>query len=92
MNELFLDGAGRGIVLAVTLAALASVLGWFAFNRDRSYAWLAVGLLAAAASAILFAAYTLLSEKAEGAYGPEGAMFRAFFVASIFWSRVLSVA
>jgi drug/metabolite transporter, DME family len=45
----------------------------------------AVGLLAAAASAFLFAAYTLLSEKAEGAYGPEGAMFRAFFVASMFW-------
>jgi signal peptidase II len=45
----FLGGAGSGIVLAVTFAALALVLGWFAFNRARPYAWLAVGMLAGGA-------------------------------------------
>ena len=45
----FLGGSSRGVVLAVTLAALALVVGWFAFNRDRSYAWVAVGLLAGGA-------------------------------------------
>ena len=44
-----------------------------------------VGLAAAISSAVLFAAYTLLSERAEAAYGPEGAMVRAFLVASVFW-------
>jgi signal peptidase II len=33
----------------VTLGALALVVGWFAFNRDRPLAWLAVGLLAGGA-------------------------------------------
>ena len=33
----------------MTLAALALVIGWFAFNRDRPLAWLAVGLLAGGA-------------------------------------------
>ncbi len=45
----FLDGAGRGVVLAVTLGALALVFGWFASNRDRAYGGLAVGLLAGGA-------------------------------------------
>ena len=33
----------------MTFAALALVIGWFAFNRDRPLAWLAVGLLAGGA-------------------------------------------
>ena len=45
----------------------------------------AVGLLAAACSALLFAAYTLLSESAASLYGPIGAITRAFGVASVLW-------
>lgn len=45
----FLGDSSQGIVLVVTLAALALVVGWFAFNRDRPLAWLAVGLLAGGA-------------------------------------------
>ncbi len=45
----FLGGSSRAVVLAVTLAALALVLGWFAFNRWRPLSWLAVGLLAGGA-------------------------------------------
>ena len=45
----FLGDSSQGLVLAVTFAALALVVGWFAFNRDRPLAWLAVGLLAGGA-------------------------------------------
>lgn len=45
----FLGGSGRGVVLAVTLAALVLVVAWFAFNRVRPFAWLAIGLLAGGA-------------------------------------------
>jgi signal peptidase II len=45
----FLGDSSQGLVLAITVAALALVLGWFAFNRDRPLAWLAVGLLAGGA-------------------------------------------
>ena len=45
----FLGDSSPGLVLAVTLAALVLVIGWFAFNRDRPFAWLAVGLLAGGA-------------------------------------------
>ena len=45
----FLGDSSQGLVLAVTLAALVLVIGWFAFNRDRPFAWLAVGLLAGGA-------------------------------------------
>ena len=45
----FLGDSSEGVVLAVTLGALALVVGWFAFNRDRPLAWLAVGLLAGGA-------------------------------------------
>lgn len=45
----FLGDSSQGIVLAVTFAALALVVGWFAFNRERPLAWLAVGLLAGGA-------------------------------------------
>jgi drug/metabolite transporter (DMT)-like permease len=44
-----------------------------------------IGLLFGLASAALFAAYTLLGERAEQAYGPAGAMVRAFAVATVFW-------
>ncbi|MDX6588286.1 MAG: signal peptidase [Solirubrobacterales bacterium] len=45
----FLGESSQAVVLAVTFAALALVVGWFAFNRDRPLAWLAVGLLAGGA-------------------------------------------
>lgn len=45
----FLGGSGRGVVLAVTLAALVLVVAWFAFNRAHPFAWLAIGLLAGGA-------------------------------------------
>jgi DME family drug/metabolite transporter len=72
----------------VLLALGAAVLGVLLVVRPGSgdLAGIdAVGLAAAISSAVLFAAYTLLSERAEAAYGPEGAMFRAFLVASAFW-------
>jgi signal peptidase II len=42
-------GQGHGIVLAVTIAALALVLVWFAMDPTRPGLWLAVGLLAGGA-------------------------------------------
>jgi signal peptidase II len=40
-----LENARDGIVLAVTLAALGLVLGWFATNPGRPGLWLGVGML-----------------------------------------------
>lgn len=45
----FLGESSQGLVLLVTFAALGLVVGWFAFNRNRPLAWLAVGLLAGGA-------------------------------------------
>lgn len=45
----------------------------------------ALGIAMGLATAVLFATYTLLSERASRAYGPLGATFRGFFVASVFW-------
>ena len=45
----FLGGSSQGVVLAVTILALALVVGWFAFNFERPFAWLAVGLLSGGA-------------------------------------------
>jgi signal peptidase II len=42
-------GQGQGFVLAVTIAALALVLIWFALDPSRPGLWLAVGLLAGGA-------------------------------------------
>jgi len=39
-------------------------------------------------SAVFFASYTLLGDRAGPAYGPLGAMFRAFAIASVFWVGV----
>jgi signal peptidase II len=41
----FLDEGGEGLVLAITLAALALVLTWFVFDSTRPGQWLGVGLL-----------------------------------------------
>jgi signal peptidase II len=44
-----LDDAGEGLVLAITLATLALVVGWFASDPGRPGLWLGVGLLAGGA-------------------------------------------
>jgi signal peptidase II len=45
----FLGDGSRGVVLAVTAAALVLVLAWFARDPRRPGAWLAIGLLAGGA-------------------------------------------
>lgn len=45
----------------------------------------AFGIVMGLASAVLFASYTLLSEPAAAAYGPVGAILRAFSIASLVW-------
>lgn len=45
-----LDEGSDGLVLAITLAALALVLGWFAFDSTRRGQWLGVGLLVGGAA------------------------------------------
>ena len=45
----FLGEESRGLVVAVTLVALAAVVGWFATDPRRPWAWLAIGLLAGGA-------------------------------------------
>jgi drug/metabolite transporter, DME family len=44
-----------------------------------------IGISAGLASAVLFAAYTLQSEKAAEGFGAIGAVFRAFAAAALFW-------
>jgi len=41
----FLGGGSKGLVIAITLAALGAVLVWFALDVRRPWAWLAVGML-----------------------------------------------
>lgn len=45
-----LDEGDDGLVLAITLGALALVLGWFAFDSTRPWQWLGVGLLVGGAA------------------------------------------
>jgi signal peptidase II len=45
----FLGNGDRGGVLALTAAALALILVWFARDARRPWAWLAIGLLAGGA-------------------------------------------
>lgn len=71
------------VLVAVTLAiagvALAAGLGGGVGTSSG------IGLLAAGASAVLFASYTLLSQDAAAVLGPTGAMYRAFAVAAAIW-------
>lgn len=68
------------VVLAIVGVALAAGIGSGELRTTSM-----VGLVAAGASALLFAMYTLLSQDAAGSYGPTGAMFRAFGVAAAIW-------
>lgn len=68
------------LVAAVTgVALVAEVISTDVGRLDT------VGLVAGVASAFFFATYTILSEQAGQAFGPVGAMFRAFFVSSVVW-------
>ena len=49
MGLAFGIGSGHGLILAVTIGALAVVLVWFALDPRRPGLWLAVGLLAGGA-------------------------------------------
>ncbi len=44
-----LDGRSEALVLAITIGALALVMTWFAFDPQRPWMWLGVGLLAGGA-------------------------------------------
>ena len=68
------------LVIAIAGVALAAEVGSGDLGAVDT-----VGLAAASASAVLFATYTLLSERTERAFGTVGAMFRAFIWAAVFW-------
>lgn len=72
------------VLLALVIAIGGVVLAAGIGSKDLG-AISGIGLLAAGGSAILFAVYTLLSEKVEASYGAAGAMLRAFGVAAAFW-------
>lgn len=50
-----------------------------------------LGLAAAVASALAFAAYVLMGERVGRAVGPERAVFYGFIVASLFWTAVQEI-
>lgn len=78
--------ANPGLRVIVTVAAaLLGVALAAGLGKGQIAGLDAVGLFAAGSSAVLFAAYTLLSETAASSYGPIGALVRAFGVASVLW-------
>ena len=74
----------RPVVIALVgaMAGIVLVSEVFTGNLGEVDAF---GVLMGLASAVLFASYTLLSEPAVATYGPVGAIFRAFSIASLFW-------
>lgn len=74
----------RKIVIAVVMATAGVVLASELPGGELGRLDI-IGILLGLASAVLFATYTLLSEKAGNAYGSLGALVRAFTVASIGW-------
>lgn len=70
------------VALAVAGVALVSGLPGAGGSLDGA------GLAFAGVSAVTFAAYTVLAVDAARAYGPVGAMFRAFGIATLFWIAV----
>jgi drug/metabolite transporter (DMT)-like permease len=69
------------LVAAVAGVALVTELPWAGASGID-----AVGLVAGALSAVLFATYTLLAESLAEEYGPPGAMLRGFAVATLVWA------
>lgn len=72
------------VSIAVTVAFIGVVLVSEVLRGDLAQVD-AVGLLAGLASAVLFATYTVLSERAVGAYGAVGTVLRAFSAAALLW-------
>lgn len=72
------------VLVAVVLAVAGVTLAAGLFNGGSAQTSV-VGLVAAGASAILFATYTLLSQDVARVHGPTGTMFRAFGVAAALW-------
>ena len=75
---------GRDVVASLVLAfagvvLVSEVLGGEIGELDL------LGILFGVAAAILFATYTLQSERAERRFGAVGALARAFAVAAVFW-------
>jgi drug/metabolite transporter, DME family len=68
-----LGGAIAGVVL------VSGVLGGGLGDLD------ALGIAMGLGAALMFAAYTLLSERLQDVYGPVPAIFRGFACASVFW-------
>lgn len=80
----------RHIVMAV-VAALGGVVLASELPAGNLAQLDLVGLAAGLASGVMFAGYTLLSEKTQAVYGPVGALRRAFTAASVFWALTLVV-
>ena len=79
---------GRGPSGAVIAALLGALTGVVLVSEVLTGELGTVDLFGIAmglASAALFASYTLLSEPVSNRFGPLGAVFRAFTIASIFW-------
>lgn len=74
----------RDILVAMVAAVLGVALAAEVIGADVGRLD-AVGFVAGIASAFMFATYTVLSEEAGTAFGPVGAMFRAFAVSSVVW-------
>ncbi|HEX2049842.1 MAG TPA: EamA family transporter [Actinomycetota bacterium] len=71
-----------GVVVVVAIAGVALVAG---LPGGAAAGVDGAGLAFAGASAVMFATYTVLAVDAGRAYGPVGAMFRAFAIAAAFW-------
>jgi drug/metabolite transporter, DME family len=72
-------------ILASLAAALAGVVLVSELPLAGGISIDLVGLGAGLGSAVMFAAYTLLSERVEPVYGPGGTMLRGFAVATALW-------
>lgn len=75
-------------VLVALVAALAGVVLATEIPAGDVGSTDGLGIAFGLVSAVLFAAYTLLSERAGRAYGSVGAMTRAFGAAAVFWVLV----
>jgi drug/metabolite transporter, DME family len=75
---------GNEVLVAVLLALAGVALVSGAIGTDLGSVD-PLGLAMGLASAVLFASYTVVGESVTRAYGPLGAMFRAFLIAGSLW-------
>lgn len=80
-----------GRVVVALVAAMAGVVLVSEVVGGHLGRFDALGVAMGLASAILFASYTLLSERVERDYGPLNAVFRAFATASLVWTVFLAL-